>query len=1142
MRRKAATVLAVTLMATLLVPSLGSRAVAVPNPVALTPADYLAYGRVFPDPQGCGVNPPGVDPTAISPWAKGNVCVGQFLGYDEVINGAKFLASETPPIPEATDVVGPMYGRYLDVINLREAYDNPNYRSAGLPQTVGLEDGQPKIWSRDRRDLFLFKVTDDESPIPESERKHFAYSLSIHGIERAGLEGGIRAMEDLITWAACENGPGSLLIEQVCALEGGNFPRPIVETPTERPAPTASEVLRDAVIYFIPPNPDGWHRGEVGGGGYFFQRYNGNGVDLNRDWPTKGYTFRPYSPGSEPETQAYSRVLRGIKETTATGKFTGGIDLHGQLTANAYSYTLLGSGQRDYRRNFSTVDQALRAWEDQTARLAWSPYVTNGPNNPGPDHPGVFPQADQWGTVIDTIGYQITGGVGDWFESPIGLDGVGIDNEMSLSHIAPNTLFDPINEQMHVDGNKGLIYSQLASMLTEEDEMYHYAPSGKIGYVFNPKRVTHEGLSRVENPGLPAQNDIDTYLPCQAQLCNGGTFVMSGTSPTLEFDVEGPNEGVFNGGITIQATFPNAQGVSHGTATRLAIDRFDEEGGGSWQQAAIHYGQGGQPDAYASAGQIVTVTDPVPGRWRARIVSPAGAGVRIHVNFNPVTAEDHPGQLPISASSMDFFDELNSYIPNAEDRVEPVTVRQVIEDPSALGRFDSLVVVNDALPDHADAEGNPLGLGDEDRAAYFTNLKTFAEDGGNLVLTDGALNGLDELEVVPAEAVSRGAGNPAPRINFNVSGRGNLCTPAETDPLVRSVCLPGTAGGSQRQMLEPTPLGYSPDTGGSMDPAPEARTPFYFVNREAWQEGCGDPCTSGLLSNQTGLGQRPVGDGMLRVVGAMLPDPNYAPNATRDMRFGIASYSLTFSAWQVFLNLVDFDRENGEEPPLPEADLAISKIDDPDPVVVGEPLTYALEVANHGPDTATAVTVVDELPETVTFEGASDGCTPSGGSVICDLGDIGSGQTSSVDITVRAQEPGQLENRASVSGGVTDPDTSNNQASVTTQAVCTITGTEANDTLQGTSGRDVICGLGGDDTIRGLDGDDLILGGDGDDRIWGHAGNDDLRGGAGDDDLKGAEGDDALSGGPGFDSLNGGSGNDTCTTDEDDGETRECEG
>ena len=55
---------------------------------------------------------------------------------------------------------------------------------------------------RDRRPLYMFKVTDTQSPIPESKRLHFVYAGSIHGVERAGAEGALRAMEDLVTWGA----------------------------------------------------------------------------------------------------------------------------------------------------------------------------------------------------------------------------------------------------------------------------------------------------------------------------------------------------------------------------------------------------------------------------------------------------------------------------------------------------------------------------------------------------------------------------------------------------------------------------------------------------------------------------------------------------------------------------------------------------------------------------------------------------------------------------------------------------------------------------------------------------------------------------------------------------------------------------
>lgn len=242
------------------------------------------------------------------------------------------------------------------------------------------------------------------------------------------------------------------------------------------------------------------------------------------------------------------------------------------------------------------------------------------------------------------------------------------------------------------------------------------------------------------------------------------------------------------------------------------------------------------------------------------------------------------------------------------------------------------------------------------------------------------------------------------------------------------------------------------------------------------------------------------------------------------------------------------------------ADVSIDKTASPDPVTVGDPLDYTLDVANGGPDTAADVTVSDELPATVTFESASPECSEAAGTVTCDLGDLDDGADAQATITVTPQEPGDITNTATVSTTSNDPDLSNNEASVTTSAVCTITGTPGADVLEGTAGRDVICGLGGDDTIRGLDDDDLLLGGDGNDRIFGNAGDDVLRGGPGDDDLRGGEGndtllggsgddqlnggegDDHLDGGPGADELNGGPGNDTCVSDEDDPPAKECEG
>ena len=137
LRRLVAPIVCLALLAGAL-PSGITPAIALPNPVATDENTYQAFGRVFPDPQGClayGVPDEDGDgikdtPRGISPWAKGRACADQFLSYEEVIEGAKFLSRR--------------FGRYVKVIRLDQAYDNPNYRSAGIPRTVAIDDGKPK--------------------------------------------------------------------------------------------------------------------------------------------------------------------------------------------------------------------------------------------------------------------------------------------------------------------------------------------------------------------------------------------------------------------------------------------------------------------------------------------------------------------------------------------------------------------------------------------------------------------------------------------------------------------------------------------------------------------------------------------------------------------------------------------------------------------------------------------------------------------------------------------------------------------------------------------------------------------------------------------------------------------------------------
>ena len=127
----------------------------------------------------------------------------------------------------------------------------------------------------------------------------------------------------------------------------------------------------------------------------------------------------------------------------------------------------------------------------------------------------------------------------------------------------------------------------------------------------------------------------------------------------------------------------------------------------------------------------------------------------------------------------------------------------------------------------------------------------------------------------------------------------------------------------------------------------------------------------------------------------------------------------------------------------PAADLSIFKTDSPDPVTVGQDLTYTVVATNNGPNPATGVTLTDTLPGTVTFVSAtpSETCTETGGVVTCAIGNLASGANATVTIVVAPTMAGVITNTASVTGIETDPDPTNNTATETTTVTLNNQGT-----------------------------------------------------------------------------------------------------
>ncbi|MDQ4132967.1 MAG: DUF11 domain-containing protein, partial [Actinomycetota bacterium] len=125
-----------------------------------------------------------------------------------------------------------------------------------------------------------------------------------------------------------------------------------------------------------------------------------------------------------------------------------------------------------------------------------------------------------------------------------------------------------------------------------------------------------------------------------------------------------------------------------------------------------------------------------------------------------------------------------------------------------------------------------------------------------------------------------------------------------------------------------------------------------------------------------------------------------------------------------------------------QSDLTLAKADSPDPVAAGTVLTYTLTAGNNGPGRAWDGRVIDTLPPGVTFEGASPGCTLTGGrTVTCEVGALSPGDVRTLQITVvvdpgRALGGGALVNAATFdSPTLQDPNTANSSAQSSTEVV-----------------------------------------------------------------------------------------------------------
>lgn len=347
-----------------------------------------------------------------------------FVQFDnkEYENGIKALAAAFP--------------RYVKVTSLEDLLGDHSAKSAG---------GRP---------LWVIEVTDFEAP--ESKKAPVMVSLSVHGNERAGLEGGVRYAEDLARWATSD--PAHI-------LRNGTDP--------DSSAFRVTKVLKRVHLYLADINPDGWAKGDVGKP--LFSRTNDRNTDLNREFPTLGWSKNSYTPLSDPESIAWERFTRQIQPVVAS-------DLHGELTSvnNAFADMMYPAGQWDPQQQLRE-DALARHMKSNVNRYFAEQNVVLGPIT---GVAGMRP-AD-YATGYDVVGYDDSGFMGDFFTQ---VGAVEMDVEHFLSHTVPNNAWVWPLEQAHIAAVRAEIEADMVeSMVTKRKRVVF--DLGRVGYLFDPHVVT----------------------------------------------------------------------------------------------------------------------------------------------------------------------------------------------------------------------------------------------------------------------------------------------------------------------------------------------------------------------------------------------------------------------------------------------------------------------------------------------------------------------------------------------------------------------------------------------------------------------------------------------------------------------------
>src|SRR3954453_4201227 len=302
------------------------------------PPLQLCGGRIFPESDNA------VGYIQQTPYPSGSP-LGP-AGFREYQDGIEFLAQKYP--------------RYVKVTKLSDVYGKDAVSAGDDVKRAGTA-GDPG----DGRENPVIKITD--SSVPDTNKKRLFFSLSIHGNERGGLEGGLRTAEDLAMGAS----DGTTIADGV-----DNY-----TWPTGRKAAfheyKISDLLAKEAVYFVDFNVDGWAQGDwwtqpdIHGNPptpALYDRGNSIGTDLNRQMPTVGSINTSRNPLQENETRYGLDLMKEVADAGKGGLMGYGADIHGELTSQAYTDIMYPAGEFDsvQHRRLMSIAERTKSVVDKT--------------------------------------------------------------------------------------------------------------------------------------------------------------------------------------------------------------------------------------------------------------------------------------------------------------------------------------------------------------------------------------------------------------------------------------------------------------------------------------------------------------------------------------------------------------------------------------------------------------------------------------------------------------------------------------------------------------------------------------------------------------------------------------------------------